>query len=224
MHHGHRGVRRSGAGYSGHLAGDHPDQGSGVVGRDEPDVTAAQVLVARVDPLLVAREIDPELDAVEQATGLDQPLRWLLDVQDAAAGGHPLGVAVADRAAATVVVLVVEDAVEDVGDGLEAAVRVPRGALGLTGRVLDLAHLVHVHEGVEQRQVDAGEGAADGEALALEAGRRTRHRRHGARRGPRQSGQGLAVARSGRRRSQQASWLLGWWHRPVHPATTLVEV
>ena len=60
-----------------------------------------------------------------------------------------------------------EGAVDHVGHGLEAAVRVPGGALGLARRVLDLAHLVHVDERVEVGQVDAGEGAADREALAL---------------------------------------------------------
>src|SRR5690606_25084627 len=67
-------------------------------------------------------------------------------------------------------VLVLEGAVDHVGDGLEAAVRVPCGATGLTGRVLDLAHLVHVHERVEQVVGNAGEGAAHGEPLALVAG------------------------------------------------------
>ena len=62
-----------------------------------------------------------------------------------------------------------ERAVDHVGDGLEAAVRVPRRALGLAGGVLDLAHLIHVDERVELIELDAGEGAADGEALALEA-------------------------------------------------------
>ena len=73
--------------------------------------------------------------------------------------------------AAAVGVLVLEGAVHDVRDGLEAAVRVPRRALGLARRVLDLAHLVHVDERVELGQVDAGERAADREALALEAAR-----------------------------------------------------
>jgi hypothetical protein len=68
--------------------------------------------------------------------------------------------------------VVVEDAVDDVGDGLEASVRVPGRALGLPGRVLHLAHLVHHDERVELGQVDAGEGTADGEALALVAGGR----------------------------------------------------
>ncbi len=47
-----------------------------------------------------------------------------------------------------------EHAVDHVGDGFEAAVGVLRGALGLAGRVVDLAHLVHVHERVEGCQVD----------------------------------------------------------------------
>ena len=120
-------------------------------------------------------QVHPELDAVEQAAGLHQPLRRRLDVEDAGAGGHPLGVAVGDRAAAAVGVLVVEDAVDHVGDGLEAAVRVPRRALGLAGRVLHLAHLVHHDERVEQAEVDAGERAAYREALPLEALRRGGH-------------------------------------------------
>ena len=69
----------------------------------------------------------------------------------------------------------VEDAVDDVGDGLEAAVRVPGRALGLAGRVLDGAHLVHVDERVEVAQVDAGEGALDREPLALEPAGRVGH-------------------------------------------------
>jgi hypothetical protein len=82
---------------------------------------------------------------------------------------HPLRVAVGDQATAAVGVLVAEDPVDHVGDGLEAAVGVPGGALGLAGGVVDLAHLVHVHERVEVAQVHAGEGAADGEALAFQA-------------------------------------------------------
>ena len=57
-------------------------------------------------------------------------------MQDAAAGGHPLGVALADDAATAVGVVVRDLAVEHVGDGLEPAVRVPRRALGLVRLVL----------------------------------------------------------------------------------------
>jgi hypothetical protein len=52
-------------------------------------------------------------------------------VQDARACRHPLGVAAAEVAAAAVRVLVDELAVDQVGDRLEAAVGVPRSALGL---------------------------------------------------------------------------------------------
>jgi hypothetical protein len=113
---------------------------------------------------------------------------------------------VADRAAAAVGVGVLEGAVDDVGDGLEAAVRVPRGALGLTRGVLDLAHLVHVDERVEVAQVDAGERAADREALSLEAGRRggdrpgpAAHRPGGGQRDARQGG-GVLDGDGGHRR------------------------
>src|SRR5581483_7945045 len=61
-----------------------------------------------------------------------------------------------------------EDAVDHVRHGLEAAMRVPRGALRLAGRVLHLAHLVHVDEGVEVAKVHPGEGPTDRKALTLE--------------------------------------------------------
>ena len=142
---------------------------SGVVAR--PTDAAADVLVPRRDQLLVARQVDPQLDAVEQATLGDQPLRRRLDVQQARPGGHPLRVAVGDRPAAALAVLVVEDAVHDVGDRLEAPVRVPRRALGLARRILHLTHLVHVDERVQPPEVHAGERPADREALALEPAR-----------------------------------------------------
>jgi hypothetical protein len=116
-----------------------------------------------------------ELEPVEQPAAHHQFLRRLLDVQDAAPGSHPLGVAVGDQAAAAVGVLVAERAVDHVGHGLETAVRMPGSALRLTGRVVHLAHLVHVDERVEQAQVHAGERAPDREALALVARRRGGH-------------------------------------------------
>ena len=66
-------------------------------------------------------------------------------------------------------VLVDERAVHQVGEGLEAAVRVPVGPARLADPVLDLAHLVHVDERVEVGLVHAGEGPAHREALTLEA-------------------------------------------------------
>ena len=67
-----------------------------------------------------------------------------------------------------------ERAVHHVGHGLEAAVRMPGRALRLAGRVLDLAHLVHVNERIQRPEVDAMEGASHREALALEPARGAR--------------------------------------------------
>ena len=175
VHQRHRGVRRAGTGVPVDRARDHPHRRSGVGRGQQGDLTGAQVLVLRRGHLRVAGQVHPQLDAVEETARLHQPLRRRLDVQQPGARGHPLGVAVRDRAAATVAVLVVEGAVDDVGDGLEAAVRVPRRALGLARGVLHLAHLVHHDEGVERREVDARERAADREALPLVALRRRRH-------------------------------------------------
>ncbi len=106
---------------------------------------------------------------MEEPAAQDQLLGRGLDVVDAGAGGHPLRVAAGDQAAAAVRVLVLERAVEQVGGRLEAAVGVPGRALGLAGPVVHRAHLVHHDERVEEGEVDAGKGAAHGEALALEA-------------------------------------------------------
>lgn len=125
---------------------------------------------------------------MEEAAGHHQGLRGRLDVEEARTGRHPLGVAVGDGAAATLRVLVVEDPVDDVRDGLEAAVGVPGGAFGLTRRVLHLAHLVHHDERVEVLVGDPGERPAHRESLALETARRGRHGEHGTRHGVGRSG------------------------------------
>ncbi len=165
-------------------------------------VGALEVLVGRVGHLQAPRQVDPQLHAVEGPAAADQLDRGRLDVQDAAARGHPLGRAVGDEATAAVAVLVLEGAVHDVGDGLEAAVRVPRGALGLARGVLHLAHLVHHDERVERARRDAGEGPADREALPLEALRRRRDGEHGtvdvAQTGARDARQGEGVSGDGR--------------------------
>ena len=140
--------------------------------RQQGDPVPPDVLVARIDPLVGGGQVDPELDAVEQAAAGDQGLRRSLDVEDARSGRHPLGVAVGDEAAAAGRVPVLEGAVDHVGHGLEAPVGMPGRALRLTGRVLDLAHLVHVHEGIETIEGDAGEGPVHREAFPLEARRR----------------------------------------------------
>ena len=130
-------------------SGEHAYQCAAVVGGEHGEVVALEVLVLRGDALLRPGQVDPQLQAVEQATGLDQRRGRGLDVQEAVTRGHVLRAAVVDRAATAVRVLVDELAVDEVRERLEAAVRVPGRALRLAGGVLHLAHLVHVDERVE---------------------------------------------------------------------------
>ena len=61
----------------------------------------------------------------------------------------------------------VESAINDVGNGFEATMRVPRSALGLTRCVLHLAHLIHHDEGISIFHCDASKGASHWEAFAF---------------------------------------------------------
>ncbi len=128
---------------------------------------------------------------MEEAAADDQGLRWLLDVQDAGAGGHPLRVTVGDHSPATVRVAVLERAVDDVRDRLKAPVRVPGRSLGLARRVLDFAHLIEVDERVELAEIHAGERSAHREPVTLEPARRGRHATDGSLTGVDGSGAGM---------------------------------
>ena len=128
-------------------------------------------LVPRCRELVLARQVHPQLDAVEHPAAFDQFGGRSLDVQDSRPCGHPLRGAVGDQATAAVGVLMGESPVEHVRHGFEPAVRMPVGASWLARLVLDLAHLVHMHERIEVGGADSGEGAHDGKALALIASR-----------------------------------------------------
>ena len=150
------------------LAGDDPHQGAAVPGSEQGHVIGFEPLIGGGDHFVPGRQVDPQLNSVELAPGHDELLRRRLDVQNAPPRGHPLRRSVPNEATTAMGVLVLERAVDHVRDGLEPAMGVPGRALGLPRRVVDLPHLVHVHERVEILQVYAGEGAADGETLALE--------------------------------------------------------
>ena len=151
------------------VARDDAHQRSAVLRRQQLHLVAFDGLVFRRRELVLARQVHPQLDTVEHAAALDELGGWRLDVQDARPRGHPLRGAVGDQPAAAVRVLVGEAAVDHVRDGFEAAVRMPVCAPRLTGLVLHLSHLVHVHERVQIGGAHAGEGANDGESLALVA-------------------------------------------------------
>ena len=79
-------------------------------------------------------------------------------VHDAAAGGHPLDITCAEAAFVAQRVRVIDRAGEHVGDGLDAAVRVPREARLELLRVF-VAEVVEQQEGIEGAGVVKPEGA-----------------------------------------------------------------
>ena len=93
-----------------------------VVVGDFGDVGGLHFLIARVGHLQRGGKIGPELEAVH-AAGRIALGHFLMD--DAAAGGHPLHVAGGDGAVVAHAVAVFDGAGEDVGDGLDAAMRMP---------------------------------------------------------------------------------------------------
>jgi hypothetical protein len=95
----------------------------------------------------------------------------LLDVLNAGARGHPLRRAVGDEAAAARGVLVLERAIDHVGDGLESTMRVPGRPLCLAGRILDGAHVIEEQEGVGEGELRVRKRASYDEPLALELSR-----------------------------------------------------
>ena len=84
------------------VACDDADERAAVLGGQQLHLVAFDRLVARRGELVLARQVHPQLDAVEHAAALDQFGRRGLDVQDARARGHPLRGAVGDQAAAAV--------------------------------------------------------------------------------------------------------------------------
>jgi hypothetical protein len=75
-------------------------------------------VVARRSHFVGPRQIDPELEVVNcDAFGGD------FIVDQSPAGGHPLRVAWQDRALVTMIVVVIDAALDDIGHGLDSSVR-----------------------------------------------------------------------------------------------------
>ena len=123
-------------------------------------------LVARGGHFERGGEVGPQLEAVHAAVGI--ALGHFL-VDDAAAGGHPLDVAGGDGAAVAHAVAVLDGAGEDVGDGFDAAMRMP-GEAGevIVGNVV--AEIVEQEEGIEVGGVAEAERAAEMDARAFDGG------------------------------------------------------
>ena len=147
------------------VAADDADVGAVVVG-DFGDFGGFDFLIAGRGHLERGGEIGPELEAVH-AAGVVALGHFLVD--DAAAGGHPLDVAGGDGAVVAHAVAVLDGAGEDVGDGFDAAMRMP----GEAGEVVVgdvVAEIVEEEEGIEVGGVAEAEGAAEVDAGAFEGG------------------------------------------------------
>ena len=88
-------------------------------------------------------------------------------VDDAAAGGHPLHVAGGDDAAVAQAVAVLDVAAQHVGDGLDAAVRMPGEALQVLVRLVR-AEVVEQQERIEQLRLAEAEGPVEVHAGPLD--------------------------------------------------------
>ena len=129
----------------------------------------------RVGPLQFARQVDPQLDAVEQAAGHHQVFRGSLDMQNAVTGGHVLRPTFTNGPTAAVRVLMQKPAINQIGERFKAAVRMPGCAFRLTGGILHLAHLIHHDERINIAGIEASERPTDRKSLALERLRRSSH-------------------------------------------------
>ena len=86
------------------------------------DLLALHILIARRGHLLTGRQVPPKLETVHLT--IDVSFRHFL-MQDAGAGSHPLHITCAKRAGIAERVAMLHRAGQDVGDRLDAPMRVP---------------------------------------------------------------------------------------------------
>ena len=85
---------------------------------------------------------------MEEATAQHEVFWWCFDMQNSSASGHPLGIAICDRATTAVIIEVIEDSIDDVGDCLKTTMWMPWSSLWFTGCVFHFAHLIQMNEGI----------------------------------------------------------------------------
>src|SRR5258708_38186999 len=122
---------------------------------------------ARLSLFLGARQPNPGLDAEYRRWRHAQIFGRALGMHDSASGGHPVDLAGPDRLDVPKAVAVLDLALEQVGDGGEADVRmwphIDAGA-GLEG---DRSHLIEEDEGADHAALAGGQHAADLEAAEI---------------------------------------------------------
>src|SRR5262249_4583592 len=128
---------------------------------------ALQLLVARSRHLQAGRQVNPNLEAVHPPALLANAPRWLLGMDDAAPGRHPLYVSSTQRTPVPGRVLVLELARQRIGHGLEPTMGMVGRAHGLAGGVVDRTPLVDAQERIAELQVAARQRTTNHKAGAL---------------------------------------------------------
>src|SRR5229473_8303126 len=124
------------------------------------------VLVARCRHLQRRRQVGPQLEPVHAP--LRVALRHFL-VENAAPGRHPLDVAGAELTLVAQAVAVVDAARQHIGDGLDAAVRMPGKSGAIVLRTI-VAEVVEQEERIELARLPEAEGAPQLHARAFDRG------------------------------------------------------
>src|SRR5579862_6641399 len=144
------------------IAADDPHAGAVVVD-DFGNLRGFDVLVARRRHLQRRRQIGPKLESVHAPVSV--ALRHFL-VENAAARRHPLHVAGAEIAAVAQTIAVLDVAGENIGDRLDAAMRMPRKA-GAIVVGLVVAEVVQQQERIGLAGLAETEGTAQLDARAF---------------------------------------------------------
>ena len=92
-------------------------------------------------------------------------------VHDAAPGGHPLHVAGAERAAISQTIAVLHGAGQYIGDGFDAAVRVPRESREIIGRPI-VTEIIEQQKRIGLRRIAEAEGSSQLDAGIFNGGLR----------------------------------------------------
>jgi hypothetical protein len=149
------------------FAADDARGGAVIIDLDR-DVGSGDVLIARRGHLHRRRQVGPELEAVHLAGEI--ALGHFL-VHDAASGGHPLHVSRAQGAGVAEAVAMFDGAGQHIGNGLDAAVRMPGKALEVVLRLV-VAEIVKQQERIgERRIVESRMRAADARPRLRDAAR-----------------------------------------------------
>ena len=115
-------------------------------------------------------------------------------MQNSGARGHPLGIAIGNRAAATVIIFMIKDAINYVCNCFKAAMWMPWRSLWFTRCIFHFTHLIEVDEWIKQCDINTSKCSTNWETFTFKTLRRSGYADYAARAGiglrnyPRQHG------------------------------------